>query len=122
MRIACPENDEYVSITDRDLIDSIRFLISISTILEMLTRDLIASHSPIVDYNKYALKIKQYRPVYDSIFEHFTDEVFGEYLNKVQRDALHHYMAVSGWMYFSVKDLNMFFTIMYRKLGDDAID
>ena len=45
--------------------------------------------------------------------------MFGEYKNKVPREDLFNYLTASGWMYFSVKDLNMLFSIMYEQLGGE---
>lgn len=58
--------------------------------------------------------------MYDQLFEYFYKEVFGEYKNKVPRVNLHEYLMASGWMYFSVKDLNTLFSIMYEKLGPEG--
>ena len=62
--MVAPEYTSIVTITDKDLETAIRFLVTIATIIEEMTLDMIENPSADVDYQHYARKIKRYEPTF----------------------------------------------------------
>ena len=99
-RIVAPEFDDIISITDRDLQTALRFMIITATILEEMTREMIAHPEVKPNYKVYERKIRKYEPTIDGIIQDFQDTVFGEFLNRRSRDTFIEMLAQEGWKYF----------------------
>ena len=52
-RVVAPQQQDVVTITDTDLKDALRFMISTSTILEEMERDFVEHPNRTVKYEKY---------------------------------------------------------------------
>ena len=101
-----------VLLTDKDLRKSMFFMITAATILEEMTRDMITNPLQQVDYKLYENKIQKYKPTLEGIFEDFEDSVFGVFYNRRPRETFVDMLAVEGWKYFQVKNLNELFALM----------
>ena len=86
-RIVAPEYDDIITITDKDLTTALRFMIITATILEEMTREMIAHPEVKPNYKAYERKIRKYEPTIDGIIQDFQDTVFGEFLNRRSRDT-----------------------------------
>ena len=86
-RIVAPEYDDIITITDKDLTTALRFMIITATILEEMTREMIANPEVKPNYKAYERKIRKYEPTIDGIIQDFQDTVFGEFLNRRSRDT-----------------------------------
>ena len=107
-----PELNDMVLLTDKDLRKSMLFMITAATILEEMTRDMITNPLQQVDYKLYENKILKYKPTLKGIFEDFEDSVFGVPYNRRHRETFVDMLAVEGWKYFQVKNLNELFALM----------
>ena len=105
---------------DRDLRKCISFLISVVTVIEELLNELIDDSQSMPDFSWYMRKLQRYNPTVKVILRDFEDEVFGFNYNKVVRDTFVERLAGLGWKYFSRKNLNEYFALMYREYGSDA--
>ena len=113
-RVVAPEYASIVSITDKDLETALRFLVTMATILEEMTRDMKANPAAEVDYNHYARKIKRYEPTYQAMMDDFENTIFGYFYNRRNKDQFIEMLATDGWKYFSVANLNELFSIMVK--------
>ena len=95
------------------------FMITAATILEEMTRDMITNPLQQVDYKLYENKIQKYKPTLEGIFEDFEDSVFGVFYNRRPRETFVEMLAVEGWKYFQVKNLNELFALMLQRHGID---
>ena len=120
-RVVAPEYQDVVTITDRDLRKSLHFLITAATILEQMTRDILADPSAPVNYKKYQKKVRKYRPTLEGMMERFQDDVFGAFYNRRPRETFIELLATDGWKYFSLKNLNTLFSIMLQEHGTTEI-
>ena len=112
--MVAPEYASIVSITDKDLETALRFLVTMATILEEMTRDMKANPAAEVDYNYYARKIKRYEPTYQAMMDDFENTIFGYFYNRRNKDQFIEMLATDGWKYFSVANLNELFSIMVK--------
>ena len=101
---------------NKDIKTAIFFMISMSTVIEEMTTDLIQSKEMEVNYEKYEDKIHNHKIIYESIYNSFCDSVFGEFANKVKREVFKENLADEGWKYFNSKSLNDIFTEEAKKL------
>ena len=58
-----------------------------ATILEEMTRDMIANPDVKPNYKAYERKTRKYKPTIDGIIEDFQDTVFGEFYNRRTRQT-----------------------------------
>lgn len=110
-RVIVPIYDTAVWYNNKDLIKSLNFMMSTATIFEEMTRDLMEAPTMQIDIKKYELKLKRYRPTFDGITDHFVDSVFGEFYNRRSKEDFVERLAMEGWKYFSIKNLNELFSI-----------
>ena len=75
-------------------------MITTATILEEMTREMIAHPEVKPNYKAYERKIRKYEPTIDGIIQDFQDTVFGEFLNRRNRDSFIEMLAHEGWKYF----------------------
>ena len=61
-RVVAPELDDMVMLSDKDLRKSMYFMITLATILEQMTREIIEDPHSEVDYSTYQHKIEKYQP------------------------------------------------------------
>lgn len=81
-RVVSPEMADQIPQRDKDLHTALYFLISIASIFEEMTRDLIKNPGVGINFVTYSNKIRKYAPTYEGIMNDFYDEVFGEYSNR----------------------------------------
>ena len=67
--ICQPQFEEHISMMDKDLKISVFFLISLSTVIEEMTRDLMYNDDINVNYTKYEERITKNRLIYEDIYE-----------------------------------------------------
>lgn len=120
-RIIAPEYESIVKITDKDLKSAMYFMITAATIVEGMIRDLVESPRLKVDYSHYEKLVAKYRPTFQGMQEDFEDTVFGTHYNRRNKDTFIELMAVQGWKYFQVNNLNELFTIMLELHGCDDL-
>jgi len=116
-RVVCPESQDVVSITDKDLASALRFMISTATILEEMTRDMMENPNATIDYKVYEDKIYKYGPTFDGMMEDFECTVFGTHYNRRNKEQFIEMLATDGWKYFTIKNLNELFSIMLQSHG-----
>ena len=85
-RVVAPENNDVVTITDKDLVTAMRFMILTATIIEQMTRDLIETPGEKVNYQIYEKKIAKYAPTFDGMMEDFENSVFGVFYNRRNKE------------------------------------
>ena len=112
--MVAPEYTSIVTITDKDLETAIRFLVTIATILEEMTLDMIENPTADVDYKLYARKIKRYEPTFKAMMDDFENTIFGYFYNRRNKEQFIEMLATEGWKYFSVKNLNELFSIILK--------
>mgnify|MGYP001060123789 CR=1 FL=1 len=108
-----------VTITDTDLKDALRFMISTATILEEMERDFIEYPNRTIKYEKYQKRIRKYKPTFDGIMDDFEESIFGVFYNRRHRETFVDILAHEGWKYFALQNLNELFFIMKEKYGID---
>ena len=96
-------------ITDKDVEAALRFLILVATILEEMTRDIVANPNAKVDYKKYQKKVKKYEPTMDAMLDDFQDNMFGTHYNRRYKETFIEMLGAEGWKYFTVPNLNELF-------------
>ena len=106
-----------ISQTDKDLNVAINFLISIASIFEEMTRDLIKNPGMGINYTAYSNKIRKYAPTYEGIVNDFHDSIFGEFSNRATMEEFKIRLTADGWKYFNLTNLNELFAIMLEKHG-----
>ena len=116
-RVIGPEFSSVVTITDKDLKTALNFMISLATIVEEMTREIISNPYEKVNYKKYQRKIRKYQPTLEGMLEEFEDSVFGSQYNRRNREHFIEILATEGWKYFQIKDLNQLFSIMLERHG-----
>ena len=67
--ICQPQFEEHISMMDKDLKIAVFFLISLSTVIEEMTRDLMYNDDINVNYTKYEERITKNRLIYEDIYE-----------------------------------------------------
>ena len=112
--MVAPEYTSIVTITDKDLETAIRFLVTIATILEEMTLDMIENPTADIDYKLYARKIKRYEPTFKAMMDDFENTIFGYFYNRRNKEQFIEMLATEGWKYFSVKNLNELFSIILK--------
>ena len=121
--IVQPSFDQHISCYDQDLKTALYFMISMSTVLEEMTQDLVESTTLYgtiyVYYPRYEDKIKRHEKTYDKVFQAFLDEIFGEYNNRVSRRYFMANMGSEGWKYFDFYSLNGLFVTKFNQLDDE---
>lgn len=117
VRVVTPEMQKYIMVSDSDLTTALHFMISLATVLEEMTREMMRNPTLGINFHFYQLKIKKYRPTYDGMIEDFNDNVFGEYSNKVAIEDFVASLSHYGWKYFDFVNLNQLFALMYQKFG-----
>ena len=85
-RVVAPEYENMIPVTDKDLKTALHFMISIATILEEMTRDLIEYNGRNFGFQIYQDKINRYKPTYNGMMEDFYDNIFGEYTNRITQE------------------------------------
>lgn len=118
-RVVAPQQQDVVTITDTDLKEALRFMISTATILEEMERDFIEHPSRTVKYEKYERRIRKYKPTFDGIMLDFEESIFGLFYNRRARETFVEILAHEGWKYFALKNLNELFFIMKERYGID---
>ena len=78
---------------------------------------MIANPEVKPNYKAYERKIKKYEPTIDGIIEDFQDTVFGEFLNRRNRDSFIEMLTQEGWKYFYISNLNELFAVMLERHG-----
>lgn len=114
-----PQFEKHISMMDKDLRTALFFMISVATVLEEMTQDLIGSNDIHVDYEKYERKISRHQSTYENVFQNFIDEMFGEFENKATRDEFKASLSKEGWKYFNLYSLNGLFCNEFNKLSED---
>ena len=51
----------------------------------------------------------------------FFSDIYGEYLNRVDREQFKEFLSETGWKYFTVKDLNTLFYIKYEEIKQSGV-
>jgi len=114
--VTSPEMEPYISLKDKDLRTALNFLVTISTVIEEMTQDMLKSSNINVDYSKYLKKVERHSEIYDEIYEDFRDHLFGEFANKSTRAEFKERLASEGWKYFDANKLNGMFAEESGKL------
>jgi len=104
---------------DKDLRRAIYFMISLATVIEEMTQDLIKGSEMHIDYEKYEKKIARHETTYDNLFENFVDDVFGEFANRAEREDFKAFLSSEGWKYFDLYSLNGIFKKEFDKLSEE---
>ena len=68
-----------------------------------------------VQYEKYDAKIKRHAGAYEMVYQSFTDEVFGNYNNRVTRRDFIANLGSEGWKYFNFYSLNGIFVQKFNE-------
>ena len=50
----------------------------------------------------------------------FFSDIYGEYLNRIDREQFKEFLAETGWKYFTVRDLNTLFYIKLMEARQDG--
>ena len=58
--IVCPTFEPMISLQDKDLRTALNFMVTISTVIEEMTQDLVRSHDVHVDYSRYMKKVERH--------------------------------------------------------------
>ena len=70
-RIVAPEMQPSILVNDEDIRTALYFMISIATIFEEMTRDMIEAPTLSVDWQVYWDKVIKYAPTYEGMIEDF---------------------------------------------------
>ena len=92
-------------------------MISIVTVLEEMTREIIRQPAMGLNFSIYQERIQKYSPTYDGMMDDFFDHVFGEYNNKIYKEEFIGNLAAQGWKYFNINNLNELFSMNLQKYG-----
>lgn len=66
-----------------------------------MTNDLAKSGDYLdVDYEPYEKMIQNRKITYESIYNNFCDDIFGEFANKITREAFKTKVGYEGWKWF----------------------
>ena len=90
-----------VSVEDKDLKIAFHFMVSIVSILEEMTRDMIRQPAMGMNFSIFQERILKYAPTFDGMVEDFNDEIFGEYANRIDKAEFIDNMGTHGWKYFN---------------------
>ena len=115
-RVVNPEMTT-MTLTDKDLKTALFFMVSIATILEEMTQEMMRQPTMGMNFRDYQLKIKKYKPTYDGMMDDFYDTVFGEFANRISHEDFITNLTASSWKYFEVPNLNEMFALMYDRYG-----
>lgn len=110
-RIISPRIEPFVTVTDKDLRTALRFMISIVTVFEEMTREMIRQPAMGVNFIIFQERILRYAPTIDGMMNDFLDEIFGETSHRVLKDEFIERLANLGWKYLNMSNLYELFTL-----------
>ena len=78
----------------------LHFMMSMSTILEEITRDMSKNATMGINWKFYQDRVKKIEPTYEGMIEDFFVNVFGEFSERASISHLELSLAQYSWKYF----------------------